>query len=331
MRQQGPTPFILTAALPAFLFFVAINALHAGGIETVSCKLADGFDHAVGKPDAKHYHKDRGFWPNGHLGEDWNGDGGGDTDYGDPIYSIGHGVVVLAENVHAGWGNVMIVRHAFRDASGKIDMIDSLYGHLKEMKKKVGDRVERGELIATMGNNFGMYSAHLHLEIRKNLSIGMNRTRFAQDYSNYYSPTAFIESHRHLPAEFRKYPIPVNTFAKHGEDLNQEQINFAKTRPVSSSSAAGTASSKSNASGSSASSGTTPTKTASGLSIPITTSGSGKSIPKVSDKPATPTKPTTTSSDQPPSTGDDKGDFWSRLKSKLKNGQSVDSSRPPGR
>ena len=43
---------------------------------------ADGFDFPVGPPDAKNYYKARGFLPKGleHLGEDWNGTGGRNTD-----------------------------------------------------------------------------------------------------------------------------------------------------------------------------------------------------------------------------------------------------------
>ena len=99
--------------------------------EMAFIKLADGFDYPVGKPDAKGYYKARGFRPNGHLGEDWDGVGGGDTDLGDPIYSIGDGVVVFARDCHMGWGNVVIVRHAYSEA-GISRNIDSLYAHLQK-------------------------------------------------------------------------------------------------------------------------------------------------------------------------------------------------------
>ncbi|MFZ3377588.1 MAG: hypothetical protein WA183_18730 [Chthoniobacterales bacterium] len=62
-------------------------------------KLANGFDFPVGKPEAQGYYKARGFRSGGHLGEDWDGVGGGDTDLGDPIYSIGDGVVVFARAI----------------------------------------------------------------------------------------------------------------------------------------------------------------------------------------------------------------------------------------
>jgi hypothetical protein len=117
----------------------AASAVEILAIDTIRCPLADGFDFPVGKPEGTGYYKARGFYPNGHLGEDWNGRGGGDSDLGDPIYSMGTGVVVLSENVGVGWGNVVIVRHAFRDPSGKIDMVDSLYGHLQRRDVKQWD------------------------------------------------------------------------------------------------------------------------------------------------------------------------------------------------
>ena len=90
----------------------------ASGVSTVKLRLADGFDFPVGRPDASGYYKARGFWPNGHLGEDWNGRGGGNTDLGDPVYACADGVVVHSRDVRVGWGNVVIIRHAYRDNRG---------------------------------------------------------------------------------------------------------------------------------------------------------------------------------------------------------------------
>src|SRR6202795_4132199 len=184
----------------AFVTSVIFSFLIAGAraqSETAFTKLANGFDFPVGKPEAQGYYKARGFRSGGHLGEDWDGVGGGDTDLGDPIYCIGDGIVVFARDCHMGWGNVLIVRHAYREG-GTVKNIDSFYGHLQRMMVKRGDVVTRGQQIATMGNAHGLYDAHLHLEIRKNIEIGMSRAAFAPDFNNYCDPTQFILAHRHL-------------------------------------------------------------------------------------------------------------------------------------
>jgi len=95
------------------------------------------------------------------------------------------------------WGNVVIVRHAYREG-GTIKNIDSLYGHLDSTLVQRGHRLVRGQEIATMGTVHGLYDGHLHLEIRKNITIGMSRDAFSHDFSNYYDPSQFILSHRHL-------------------------------------------------------------------------------------------------------------------------------------
>lgn len=186
---------------------------------SIRVRLADGFDFPVGKPEGDGYYKARGYWPNGHLGEDWNGRGGGDSDLNAPIYAIGRGVVIFSENIHVGWGNCILIRHVFREADGKIAMVDSLYAHLQERKLKLHDLVEKGQLVGLMGGNNGMYPVHLHLEVRKNLHIGMNRSQFARDSSNYYSPTAFINARRVLASSMQKYDVPVNNFAPYGRAL----------------------------------------------------------------------------------------------------------------
>jgi murein DD-endopeptidase MepM/ murein hydrolase activator NlpD len=183
----------------------------SGSLDTGFTKIADGFDFPVGKPEAEGYYKARGFRPGGHLGEDWDGVRGGDTDLRDPIYSVGDGIVVFARDVHLGWGNVIIVRHAYRE-NGNVKYIDALYGHLNSMLVGRGQRVSRGQQIATMGTAHGQYDAHLHFEIRKNLEIGMSRSKFQKDFSNYHDPTQFINSHRHLSGGGANYKVAMNTF-----------------------------------------------------------------------------------------------------------------------
>ncbi|MGI8604233.1 MAG: M23 family metallopeptidase [Verrucomicrobiales bacterium] len=176
--------------------------------------LADGFDCPVGKPDGAGYYVYRGFRPNGHLGEDWNGNGMGDTDLGDPVYATADGVVVLSADVRMGWGNVVIVRHAYRDADGVVKLVDSLYGHLDKRMVRKDQIVRRGQQVGTLGTAHGIYTAHLHFEMRKNLEVGMNRSKFPRDFSVYYSPRTFVAAHRRLVAG-RSYAVAVDTFGAH--------------------------------------------------------------------------------------------------------------------
>ena len=189
----------LLALVPAAPIHPA-GAPEAAPAAYATVPLADAFDFPVGKPDAVGYHKARGFTPDGHLGEDWDGNGGGNSDLGDPIYSIGNGVVVLARDMRSGWGNVVILRHSFREpaAGDAIVTFDSLYGHLDSILVAEGQTVARGQQIATMGTAHGLYDAHLHFELHRNIAIGMYRSAFARDFSNYYDPTDFLKSHRKL-------------------------------------------------------------------------------------------------------------------------------------
>jgi hypothetical protein len=137
----------------------------------------------------------RKMTPNGHLGDDWNGTGGGNSDYGDPVFAIADGVVVYSENFGSNWGQVIIVRHKYREG-GSVKQVDSLYGHVINRRVSMGNSVRRGQQIAQIGNNNGMYLAHLHLEIRRNTEIGIQAWNYSKGLSNYCRPDQFIASHR---------------------------------------------------------------------------------------------------------------------------------------
>lgn len=201
----------MSRIVPSLILLLFCAApLHAQ--ETANVRVADGFDLPVGRDGTKKYYKARGYRPNGHLGEDWNGVGGGDTDLGDPVTCVGNGIVVFAEDYKRGWGNVVIIRHAYLDG-GALKYVDSLYGHLQEIKTRLGAHVARGELIGTIGGNNGMYPAHLHFEMRKDIRVGMFRNSFPRDYSVYWDPTQFISMRRVLDhAGGRLAVVPTKTF-----------------------------------------------------------------------------------------------------------------------
>lgn len=194
------------------LFVILSLNLQAGSVRV---ELADGFDYPVGKPNAEGYYKARGLRLRSprHFGEDWNGKGGGDTDLHDPIYAIANGVVTFAYDIKQGWGRVIIIRHAYRDPkTGKVKYCDSLYGHNRKMLVEVGQKVKRGQQIATMGNNRGMYSAHLHFEIRHDITIGMARNSCPATFEHWADPTEFIKKYRKLKSEFMGHSVPTGTY-----------------------------------------------------------------------------------------------------------------------
>jgi len=174
--------------------------------------MADGFDFPVGKPDGEGYYKARGYTPNGHLGEDWNGRGGGDTDLGAPVYSTAHGLVLFAKNYYHGWGNVVIIRHAYQEA-GQTKFVDSLYGHLDQIHVRYGQHVKRGQQVGTIGTGGGLYPAHLHFEMRKDIRVGMARHAFPKDDSVYWSGTDFINARRKLAPASSTVLAPIDTFS----------------------------------------------------------------------------------------------------------------------
>ena len=154
---------------------------------------ADSFDFPVGKPDAKGYYNAQSFTQNDHLGDDWNAVTGGDSDLGDPIYSIANGYVIRAQDEGPGWGNVIRVIHFHSSLTPPY--IESIYAHCDTMLVKRGQGIIKGEQIATIGNADGAYYAHLHLEIRDSIEMRIGGG-YSADTTGFVDPTAYIRSNR---------------------------------------------------------------------------------------------------------------------------------------
>lgn len=177
--------------------------------------VADGFDFPVGKPNGEGYYVQRGLRlkrPR-HLGEDWNGNGGGNSDLGDPVYSVADGLVCYAADPKGAWGKVVIVRHAFREpTTGKMLCCQTLYSHLDKIDVKLGQIVKRGQQVGTIGTGNGRYAAHLHFELHFNIDVNCGHQGIEKNARNYGDPSAFIKRYRRLPVENRKAKVPVGGF-----------------------------------------------------------------------------------------------------------------------
>ena len=78
---------------------------------------------------------------------------------GTPIRVIEKGEVIYSDQLK-GYGNIVIVRHA--------DGIVSVYAHNQANLVREGQKVSRGEVVATVGSTGRVTGPHLHFEIRKN-------------------------------------------------------------------------------------------------------------------------------------------------------------------
>ncbi len=152
--------------------------------------LTDGFDFPVGAPHGRGYVDAQPFGRNHHLGSDWNAQTGGDSDLGDPVYSVAHGHVAYAGDLRGGWGNVVRVVH--RTPTGEVE---SVYAHLDRIDVKVGETVRRGQAVGTIGDAHGVYVSHLHFEIRDQVGMDIG-PGYATNTEGWVDPTQYIEAHR---------------------------------------------------------------------------------------------------------------------------------------
>jgi hypothetical protein len=163
-------------------------------LELASIPTATHFDYPLGNENGAMAYNAQHFTENKHLGDDLNGIGGENSDLGDPIYAIADGRALLARDGGSGWGNVVILLHAYLE-KGERKYVESYYGHVQDMHVHPGDFVKRGQPIATVGTANGRYFAHLHFEMREFLTpfIGAG---YREDTRGWLDPTKFIEQHR---------------------------------------------------------------------------------------------------------------------------------------
>jgi murein DD-endopeptidase MepM/ murein hydrolase activator NlpD len=168
-------------------------------IELAALPTATRFDFPLGSENGALTYNAQPFTQNRHLGDDLNGIGGENSDLGDPIYAVADGRVLLARESGPGWGNVIIVLHAYIE-TGERKYVQSYYAHLQRMLVKRADEVRRGQQIATVGTANGRYFAHLHFEMREFITpfVGPG---YREDTRGWLDPTEFIQQHRGAPED----------------------------------------------------------------------------------------------------------------------------------
>jgi len=172
------------------------------------------------------------YW---HLGEDWNGSGGGFTDLGAPVYAISNGEVAYVggkdDPYYSALGKFLVLKHTLPSAqtiNGKVtDEVFSIYAHLRDFdpcrtiadtgfescRLTRGTPVSIGQTIGHLGNSGkckvhcaknGEYYPHLHFEIRTVdpfVNGWLSGYLFDLDdskWSEFVDPTSFINDNRNF-------------------------------------------------------------------------------------------------------------------------------------
>lgn len=97
-----------------------------------------------------------------HTGDDLNGIGGENTDFGDPVFAPAAGLVVSANEPSPGWGRVLLLAHR---VDGRL--VTTQLAHLSEIAVRPGDWVGGGQPVGRVGTSSVSDYAHLHWEWRE--------------------------------------------------------------------------------------------------------------------------------------------------------------------
>lgn len=93
---------------------------------------------------------------------------------GAPVRAAENGIVVYSGNELAGFGNMVLLRHA--------DGYMTAYGHNERLLVKKGQKISRGEVIGRVGSTGNVSTPQLHFEIRKGKNA-VDPTRFLKGLS----------------------------------------------------------------------------------------------------------------------------------------------------
>ncbi len=131
-----------------------------------------------------------------HRAEDWNGKCGDDK-YA-PLYASADGMVTKVQNdvtVSPTIGKMLMIQYLLPDGS----KIDSVHDHVHNIYVVEGQNVFKDQQVATIGDANGLYSPHLHWEMRsKNVSLAWNADPYITPLTTqtallYSSPSLFID------------------------------------------------------------------------------------------------------------------------------------------
>lgn len=198
-EMGNPPSGVETDAAPEMMPKALIDGLVLLRAEQMAkVPVVDGFQSPVGPPRYAMMYNAQGFGERNaqrgglHVGEDWNGIGGENSDEGEPVYAAARGLVVYSGTPSADWGNVVILAHRL---PGEKRIIQTLYAHLKERHVRVGQMVSRGAVIGSIGTAGGAYLAHLHFEAIASLAVEAGMPGYAAGTMNRLNPSDLLVQH----------------------------------------------------------------------------------------------------------------------------------------
>jgi len=203
---------------PATVVFSAVRWTPSEEQPVVLTNPADyGFDSPIGTNEERLTMQIwPGAWKDANGYARWYGDSAGNGAYhtgadlnlneprwnmdaGAAVYAIGSGVVTWAARRGDVWRNIIIIEH---DPLPDGTKVCARYAHIEDMLVAVGDRVARGQQIASVGQSGGPgANYHLHFDISTTNILKENPGHWpGKDvngvYQHYVDPKAFLESHR---------------------------------------------------------------------------------------------------------------------------------------
>jgi murein DD-endopeptidase MepM/ murein hydrolase activator NlpD len=78
---------------------------------------------------------------------------------GTPVFATGDGIISRADNTASGFGNHIVIQHGYG--------YETLYAHLSRYNKRVGQHVNRGDIIGFVGSTGRSEAPHCHYEVHK--------------------------------------------------------------------------------------------------------------------------------------------------------------------
>jgi hypothetical protein len=191
----------------------------------------------VTNPYAGYYQIKPGVW-NYHTGLDTACAGG--ATLGSPLYAVGDGVITFARRVpNSTWGYVIVLESDNPDGG----LVHFRYGHCHTMAVKTGDKVLRGQIIGSVGDAFGQFAAHLHIDcsisgILKTTPHHWPGANKSEVLKHYIDPGKWIREHAYIPhpTEYERFTAALKTLpssspvivAMDGKDYELTVADFRK-------------------------------------------------------------------------------------------------------